>query len=126
MLKALDEMVKSQRFAVSRQGNGDIILTKMVAKRPVSVLLRAAEKRKGYWIEPPEREFTCTYSHFDYSQPEMRFVRRKTLMMHLVAQLRETNLWQFILNKGFVVVNEANSKMNKRVVRDQFNKMVQG
>ena len=117
MTEAVNQLIIDRKFQVAKQGT-DLFLIKMVGKRPVTIFLK--NMGNGYFIEPPKHEFRCTYSHFEFTETERRFTRRKDILLRLVDHLQKTKMWDFILNKGFFAPNPSNSKMNKKVVGDQY------
>lgn len=123
MTVAVNNMIAERRFSVARKGK-DVWLIKMVGGRPVTVVLKYLDE--GYWLEPPSHEYQCSYSHFDYTEPETRYTRRKTVIIQLVAQLKKTGLWKFIVNKNFFEPNKANKKIDKELISSQFNEMLRG
>ena len=123
MTAAVNQIIVDRKFSVAKKGK-DICLIKMIGKRPVTIMLK--DVGEGYWIEPPKHEFSCSYSHFDFAETEMRYTRRKDLLLRLVLHLQKTHLWKYIVNKSFFVVNTANKKMDKRVIRSQYEAALKG
>ena len=125
--KALSKIVFARKFAVAKKGP-DIQLIKMMAGKPVTIFLKEVEE--GYWMEPPKHEYHCTYSHFDFSEEEQRFTRRKDLLLRLVPHLKDTGMWEFIVNKeGFFKVNPNNKKMSAKklgALEDQLKSILVG
>lgn len=121
MTTAINQLIIDGTFSVARKGK-DILLVKMVSGKPVSIML--TDMGEGYWIDPPKNQFVCGNSHFEFSEPEMRCTRRKSVLMRLVASLQKTKVWDFILNKKFFVPNEANKKMNKKIIADQYDSIM--
>lgn len=115
--QAINELISARKFQVARKGP-DVCLIKMIGKRPVTIYLRNCEN--GYFIEPPKHVFHCTYSHFEFTETENRYTRRKDVLLRLVEHLQKTKMWNFILNKNFFVPNQYNSKMKRKVVVDQY------
>ena len=118
---AVAQLIVGRKFSVARKGK-DLSLLKLVAGRPVTIFLK--DCGDGYWIEPPKREFVCTYSHFEFQDREQRYTRQKGTLLSVVKHLKTTKVWDFILNKNFFVPNSCNSKMDKRSVRDQYREVV--
>jgi hypothetical protein len=114
---AINELIIARRFQVAKKGP-DVCLIKMINKRPVTIWLRYMNE--GFFIEPPRHEFVCTYSHFEFSETENRYTRRKDILLSLVDHLQKTKVWNFILNKAFFVPNNYNKKMKRKVVEDQY------
>jgi hypothetical protein len=117
MTAAVGQLIIDRKFSVARKGN-NLCLIKIVAKRPVVINLTYTEG--GYWIEPPSREYRCTNSWYDYSEPENRFTRSKIVISQVVAQLRKSKVWDFILNKNFFEPNKFNRKVKKKLVEQEF------
>ncbi len=121
MNEAINQIILDARFQVAKQGP-DLILMKMVNKRPVTVILR--REGDGFTIEGgPSYDFRCSSSHFEFTMAEKRLTRRKDILLGLVDHLQKTKLWDFILNKTFFVPNKYNPNMNEKVikvVRDQY------
>jgi hypothetical protein len=90
--QAVNELIIDRRFQVAKKGK-DLYLIKMVAKRPVTIVLR--DYGNGYFIEPPSQSFCCSYSHFEFTEPEQRFTRRKDILLHLVEHLQKTRIFLF-------------------------------
>jgi len=114
---AIGKMIYNRKFTVGRQGR-DITLVRMVGKRPVTINLKRTGK--GFWIENPERDDRCVNSFFDYAITPKRATRNKDVLRHLVQQLQETSLWDYIENKDFFKINNHNKKVDKKVARALF------
>jgi hypothetical protein len=117
MENAINELIVARKFQVARKGK-DVCLIKMVGKRPVTVWLR--DYGEGFFVEPSKYEFHCKNSHFEFTETENRFTRRKDVLIALVEHLQKTKMWDFILNKGFFTPNPHNAKMKKKIVADQY------
>ena len=120
---AVNSLIVGRKFTVARQGR-DIILVKMVGKRPVTIVLKW--NGSGFWLENPGRDDRCVNSFFDYTVTPKRATRNKDLIRLVVKHLKETSLWPFIENKGFFVINQYNKKAKKKVVSDLFNQLQHG
>jgi len=119
---AISQLIVGRKFTVAKQGK-DLILVKMVGKRPVTINLKFTGS--GYWIENPEREDRCVNSYLDYAATPKRVTRNKDLIKLLVRHLSETSMWQFIENKEFFQVNKFNKKANKTKVSSLFKSILE-
>jgi glycogen debranching enzyme len=96
----------------SAQGNTLFSLTKKVGGRPVTIHLELVNG--GLWVNPPKYTFSSTVSHFDFTEQEQRWTRRKDIITNVVAALMKAEVWSFIQNKNFFTVNENCKSFQKQ------------
>ena len=100
------------RESTSANGNPELVLTKKVSGRPVTIHLEVI--KGGLWINPPRYTFSSSVSHFDFAETEMRWTRRKDIILNVVAALMKASVWPFIENKKFFSVNEKCVSFKKK------------
>ena len=120
---AIGNIVASRKFTLARHGK-DISLIKIIAKRPVTIFMRAVDE--GFWIENPNRDDRCVNSFFEFCETPKRVTRNKDLLANVTMHLKETGMWEFIVNKDFFKINELNKKSNKKAVQGLFNSLRRG
>lgn len=100
---------------VNEAGNKVLSLTREISGTPVTVHLEF--DGDGVYINPARYTFVSRISHFDYTEEETRWTRRKSVMLGLVMKLQKAEVWPFISNKGFFKINENCRSLNKKRLR---------
>jgi hypothetical protein len=112
--EAVNRLILNRKFTVARQGH-DLILVKMIGKRPVTIKLKATST-SSFWVENPERDDRCLNSFFEFTMTPKRVTRNKDIIRIFVKTLKEVGLWKFIENKDFFKINTVNTKAKKKTV----------
>ena len=64
-------------------------------------------------IQVPTYRFLPKVSHYDFKAKEKRWIRDKAILFSFIKDLKYSGLWDFVINKDFLVVNENNEYFDK-------------
>lgn len=122
---AMFKLQLESHFLVQKKGN-QYHLTRTINHRPVTIILEETGGTGGFWIRPLSYTFSSSKSFFDYQEDEMRWTRNKVIIESVVKKLKMSPVWKMIENKEFLKVNDGNKRVNKRVVKDMLNEVLEG
>ena len=90
-----------------------IFLSKIVSGKAMSLDIMFVPG--GLEIKPAVYRYTSGNAHFDYSQSEFRWARRKSVFLAVVKLFKKADLWGNVLDKDFFVPNQNNKKAISQV-----------
>lgn len=120
----LDALRNERNWIVEEKAGGDITMTKIINGRAVHVGLHRQPGKKKYELRFPSYVFQSTISHFGPASDEIRLCRNKHLLFTLIRALKRSAAWPLIDNQRFLVINSANPRSNKAVLKKQLDDIV--
>jgi len=117
----LSSLIESGRFIVQKRAEG-IYLTRSFSGKAITIVLEKTPE--GYWIKPPKYTFHCKNSYFEFCEEEQRWSRDKSILLRLVAMLKEYDIWMHIVNKNFFEVNENNRNLDLEKATSTFHSIM--
>ena len=60
----------------------------------------------GLELQASDQRFFSKLSYYDYNRTERRWTRNMNHLFPLIKDLKDCGLWQYITNKGLLVINE--------------------
>jgi len=103
---------KDGRWTIHSNTPRGVFIFREYGGRAVTVKLLL--RKGGKWeIEFPTYLFSSGISHFRAAVEEHRFCQNKQFLFSFVRMMQKIGAWKDIVNKGFIVVNEANARANK-------------
>jgi hypothetical protein len=75
-------------------------------------------------IQVPTYQYLPRISHYDFKKKESRWVRNKGIIFSFVRDLKYCGLWNFVINKDFLIINENNEFFDKDKAIDNLKKVL--
>ena len=122
-MNIIKELQKESRWIVRPRSAGNIELIKTCYGKPIFITLRNMNGGK-YQLEFPSYIFNSAVSHLKPSIDELRFCRNKVMLLGLIKALKRTRVWELVINKDFVVINDKNKKSDKDQIRAELKKVI--
>jgi len=72
----------------------------------------------------PKYEHHCRTSYFISSEGEQRMTLNKVYLESVIRSLKNSELWERVVNRDFLVVNGDNKKLNKLVAKKMLMEMI--
>lgn len=121
--KIIQMLRKEKKWAAIPRGKNDIQMSRILARRAVTVILESTGNG-SFLLKPITYRFKSASSHFDYCNPEERFSRNKNILKSLFRALKESTIAAHIENlNSFLVVNKSNTRSDKKKIDKELKKL---
>jgi len=75
-------------------------------------------------IQEPTYKYYSRISHYDFKRTERRWTRDKKIIFKLITDLKKCELWDFISNKNFLVVNNHNENVDIKQLKSVLKQII--
>lgn len=123
--KVIKAIRKEGDWYVIPEGINKITLIRQYGyKYPKIISFSLVASGKGLYLEHPNYKFISVVSHFKSVQNDIRLSLNKTYLSSIIRTLKRTGVWQSVMNKNFLKVNDNNPKSNKGKVRNELKNLL--
>jgi len=87
---------------------------KYFSHKEVSIKLFYSQIFNTFEIQPSSYQYYSKISYYDFKKPERRWARDKNDLFSFIRDLKKCDLWPYISNKDFLIVNSLNTKKSSK------------
>lgn len=116
------QLVRKEKW-LARQIGTAIEISRVFLGKPIRVQLIPIGKDKVQVVFPSYL-FQSSISFFAPQEPEVRFCRDKRLLRYLIKSLKKSQLWQYVENKDFVIINAVNKNVTNAKLNKEYNALM--
>jgi len=93
-------------------------------KRGRSITITFSYSSDHIIIYHPSYSFHCTTSHFKSVHEDRRLSLNKNFLIKIIKEFKREGIWDVILNKDFLAVNDFNKKSSKAKIRTELKELL--
>jgi hypothetical protein len=95
------------------------VIKKFGRKKPRIIEFKIICEEKDLHFKHPNYTFRNVTSHFSPIIDEKRISLNKTFLKSIIKSLKKVGVWQRIVNKEFIQLNENNPRLDQRSVTEE-------
>ena len=119
------QLLRDEKFwNVVPHGNDIRLIRQFGFINPKVIEFTLVSTMTGYEIKHPSYLFVNKISHFRSVQKDVRLSLNKTYLTSIINTLKNTGIWEHIVNKNFIQVNTENANSDKSLVKDELKSLL--
>lgn len=121
----LIKLLRNERFwNVIPSGNEIRLIRQFGLLNPKVIEFTLVSTKTGYEIKHPSYLFINKISHFRSVQKDTRLSLNKSYLISIINTLKNTGIWEHIVNRNFIQVNTINTRSDKSLVKDELKSLL--